>query len=112
MPGSADCNPPTSPPPIWTVARAQAALGAAACQVLAVVDLLEEVYRGLPPPADLADRQEGRRAYDVATDVLATIECFLEDDLRPAVETLHRSASVTDTELERQFQEWRRRKRL
>jgi hypothetical protein len=108
MPGSADSNPPTSPPPIWTVARAQAALGDAACQVLAVVDLLEEVYHSLPPPADLPDRQEGRKAYDVATDVLATIECVLEDDLRPAVETLRRSASVTDAELERQFQEWRK----
>jgi hypothetical protein len=73
---------------------------------------LEEIYRGLPPPANLADRQEGRRAYDVATDVLATIECVLEDDLRPAVETLQRSASVTDAELERQFQEWRRRRLL
>src|ERR1700674_4028662 len=112
MPGSPDSTPPPSPPPIWTIARAQAALGDAACQVLAVVDLLEEVYRGLPPPTDLADRQEGRRAYDVATDVLATIECVLEDDLRPAVETLRRSASVTDAELERQFQEWRKRTRL
>jgi len=112
MPGSPDSNPPTSPPPIWTVARAQAALGDAACQVLAVVDLLEEVYHSLPPPADLADRQEGRKAYDVATDVLATIECVLEDDLRPAVETLQRSASVTDAELEHQFQEWQKRNRL
>jgi hypothetical protein len=77
-----------------------------------VADLLEEVYRGLRPPADLADRQEGRRAYDVATDVLATIECVLEDDLRPAVETLRRSAFVTDAELERQFQEWRKTTRL
>jgi hypothetical protein len=95
-----------------TIARAQAALSAAACQVLAVVDLLEEVYHSLPPPADLADRQEGRKAYDIATDVLATIECVLEDDLRPAVETLQRSASVSDAELERQFQEWQKRRRL
>ena len=98
--------------PAWTVARAQAALGDAACQVLAAVDLLEEVYRGLPPPADLADRQEGRKAYDVATDVLATIECVLEDDLRPAIQTLQRSSQVTDAELERQFQDWRKRRRL
>src|ERR1700674_678375 len=111
MPSSHEST-PTSPPPAWPIARAQAALGDAACQVLAVVDLLEEVYRGLPPPTDLADRQEGRRAYDVATDVLATIECVLEDHLRPAVETLRRSASVTDAELERQFQEWRKRTRL
>jgi hypothetical protein len=36
----------------------------------------------------------------------------LEDDLRPAVETLQRSAAVTDAELERQFQEWRTQKRI
>jgi hypothetical protein len=77
-----------------------------------VVDLLGEVHRGLPPPADLADRQEGRRAFDVTTDVLATIECVLEDDLHPAAENLRRSASVTDAELELQFQEWRRRRLL
>jgi hypothetical protein len=98
MPSSHEST-PTSPPPAWTVARAQAALGDAACQVLAAVDLLEEVYRSLPPPDDLADRQEGRKAYDVATDVLATIECVLEDDLRPAIQTLQRSSQVTDTEL-------------
>ncbi len=111
MPSSHEST-PTSPPPAWTVARAQAALGDAACQVLAAVDLLEEVYRGLPPPADLADRQEGRKAYDVATDVLATIECVLEDDLRPAIQTLQRSSQVTDAELARQFQEWQKRRRL
>lgn len=57
-------------------------------------------------------RQEGRKAYDIATDVLATIECVLDDDLRPAVETLHRSAQVTDAELEGQFQELQKRWRL
>jgi hypothetical protein len=67
---------------------------------------------GLGLWGSVADRQEGRRPYDVATDVLATIECVLEDDLRPAIETLQRSASVTDTELERQFQDWRKRKCL
>jgi hypothetical protein len=35
----------------------------------------------------------------VATDVLATIECVLEDNLRPAIESLEASAEVTDEAL-------------
>jgi hypothetical protein len=95
---------------VWTVAKAQAALGQAACLILAVCDLLEQVHASLPPPADIYDRQEGRKPYDVATDVLATIECVLEDELRPAVESLQRSAQVTDAELEEQFREWLKRR--
>jgi hypothetical protein len=72
--------------------------------LLAVVDLLEEVHADLPPPADIDDRQEGGTSpYDVATDVLATIECVLEDDLRPAIESLQRSATATDEELRREY---------
>jgi hypothetical protein len=105
VPGSPQHNSPTPPSPPWTVARAQAALGDAAGQVLAVAARLEEVHAGLPPPPDINDRQEGRLPYDVATDVLATIECVLEDDLRPAAEALRRSAQVTDAELEREYRE-------
>jgi hypothetical protein len=64
------------------------------------------VHAGLPEPPDLADRQEGRKPYDQATDILATIECVLADKLRPAVEALHRSAQITDAELEAQYREW------
>jgi hypothetical protein len=103
---SSDDRTPSRPPSAWTPARAQAALADAACQLLAVVDLLEKVYDGLPPPADIEDRQEGRKPYDVPTDILATIECVLEDDLRPAIETLHRSATTTGTKLARQYQAW------
>ena len=110
MPSWPECTSVPFPPPAWTVARAQAVLGAAVCQLLAVVDLLEEVHAGLPPPADIADRQEGNKPYDVATDVLATIECVLEDDLRPAIESLQRSASATDEELGQQFLEWLERR--
>lgn len=111
MPSCPKSNPPPSLPTAWTVARAQAALGDAACQVLAVVDLLDEVHVGLPEPPDIDDRQEHRKPYDVATDVLATIECVLTDSLRPAIESLQRSAQVTDADLERQFQEWQKRRR-
>jgi hypothetical protein len=94
------------------VAKAQSALGEVAFVLLGLVDVLEGILRGLPPPADLADRQEHRKPYDVTTDILATIECVLADSLRPAVESLQRSAQVTDAELEREFQEWQRQRRL
>ncbi len=103
---SSDDRTPSRPHSAWTPARAQNALGDAVFQLHAVVDLLEEVYAGLPPPADIEDRQEGRKPYDVPTDILATIECVLEDDLRPAIETLRRSAITTDPKLEREYQAW------
>ncbi len=71
MPSCTDGN--SSPPIPWTVARAQDALSDAANQLLAVTDLLEEVHHGLPAPPDIDERQEGRKPYDVATDILGTI---------------------------------------
>jgi hypothetical protein len=107
---SFDHRTPSRPHCAWTPARAQAALADAACQLLAVVDLLEKVYAGLPPPLDIEDRQEGRKPYDVPTDILATIECVLEDDLRPAIETLHRSATATEEGLSAEYTAWLQRR--
>jgi len=110
MPSCRQSNSPPTPPPAWTVARAQAALSDAVCRLLAVVDLLKEVHAGLPPPADIDDRQEGYKPYDVATDILGTIECVLEDDLQSAVETLLRSATTTNDELAQEHREWLKRR--
>ena len=107
MPSCPKCT-PTPPSPPWTPTTAQAALTVAAWQIQEAVELLEGIHRDLPPPLDLADRQEGRKPYDQATDILATIECVLEDDLRPAVEALQRSAAITDAELEEEYQERKR----
>jgi hypothetical protein len=96
----------------WTVAKAQASLGEVACQLLFLVDALERILREVPRPPDLADREEGRLPYNVATEVLATIECVLEDELRPAIVSLQRAAQMTDAELERDFLDWKRRWRL
>lgn len=96
----------------WTVAKAQAALNVAAYEIQEAAKLLEEVHGHLSPPPDLADREEGRLPYDVTTDLVATIECVLEDELRPAIASLQRSAQVTDAELARDFLEWKRRWRL
>lgn len=87
----------------WTPAKAQAALGEVAYQLLAAVDALEVIHAGLPPPADVEDRHEHRKPYGVATDVLATIECVLADNLRPAIASLQRSSQVTDAQLAEEF---------
>jgi hypothetical protein len=110
MPGcpKCTCTPSSFPPLPWTPTMAQAALAVVAWQLQDAVELLEGIHRDLPPPADLADRQEGRLAYDVATEILATIECVLEDDLRPGIEALQRAAQVTDAELEQEYQERKR----
>lgn len=111
MPGSPQSTPPfASPPePPWTVDEAQTALGEVAYQLVALVETLNAIHGGLPEPPDIEDRQEGFKPYDRATDVLATIECVLEDDLNPAIESLQRSATVTDAELEDEYRAWLRR---
>jgi hypothetical protein len=106
MPSCQKSTPPS--PPRWTPTMAQAALAVVSWQLQEAVETLEGIHRDLPPPPDLADRQEGRLPYDVTTDVLATIECVLEDDLRPAVAALQRSSEVTDAELEQEYQERKR----
>jgi hypothetical protein len=91
--------PPPSQP--WTIARGQAMLAAAADRIAGAIEVLDEVWDQLPRPDDLDDRQEHRLPYDQATDILATIECVLADDLHPAVKALRRSASITDASLSR-----------
>ncbi len=98
MPSCDELRPPEPGAP-WTPARAQAQLADEANALRAIADRLSDVHAWLPPPPDLADRQEHRKPYDVATDVLATIECVLEDNLRPAIESLEASAQVTDEAL-------------
>jgi hypothetical protein len=100
MPSCPEFTPPLPP---WTVKTAQAALGEAAVRLLVMVEVLERIHRELPPPPDLADRQEHRKPYDQTTDILATIECVVADDLRPAARSLERSARITDAELEQDF---------
>jgi hypothetical protein len=97
------CPESTPPLPPWTVKTAQAALGEVAVRLLVMVEVLERIHRELPPPPDLADRQEHRKPYDQTTDILATIECVVTDDLRPAARSLERSARITDAELEQDF---------
>jgi cobalamin biosynthesis Mg chelatase CobN len=92
--------------PALTVGAAQAALADAARELRAVLERLAQVHARLPPPADLEDRLEDRKPYDVATDVLTTIEGLSRDLLPSAIELLDSAAHVTDVDL---AQEHRRR---
>ncbi len=87
----------------WTAERAQAEFGEAVHSLLGVADSLVRIGQNLPPPGDLNDRQEHRKPFDVATEVHTTIECVLEDSLRPAIRGLQRAAQITNAELEREF---------
>jgi hypothetical protein len=96
MPSCPNSTPPGPPPPSpWTVARAQTVLADLACELHQIAKRLGDVRDWLPRQAGPADR------YDVATGVLATIECVLEDNLWPAVESLQRSAELSGEEAAR-----------
>jgi hypothetical protein len=99
---------PTPPAGPWTPTMAQAALELVAFDLQQAVELLEGIHRGLPPPADLADRQEHRKPYDVATEVLGAIECA-SADLRGTIFSLQKSAQATDESLRAEFEEERQR---
>jgi hypothetical protein len=106
MPGCAESNsPPPSPPDPWTVARAQAALGEVAFRLLAAVDVLGRVHTGLPLPPDVDARHEHRKPFDQATEIVATVECVIEDNLRPAIASLQRAGAVTDELLREEFRQ-------
>jgi hypothetical protein len=85
--------------PALTVGAAQVALADAVRELRAVQGRLEQVHAGLPPPADLDDRLDDRKPYDVATEVLTTIEGVSRDLLPSAIELLDSAARVTDADL-------------
>jgi hypothetical protein len=87
----------------WPIDRVQAALGEVAWLLRTIEDLLSAVYRNVPRPADLADREEGRLPYDIATDILGTLEGTLDEDLPAVIRRLERSAQITDKELAEEF---------
>ncbi|HEV7671153.1 MAG TPA: hypothetical protein VGS22_21770 [Thermoanaerobaculia bacterium] len=93
----------------WTVERAQSALGEGAYQLLAAEDALKLVSEALSASEDEDERQEHQKPFDVATEVLATVECVVDDFLRPAIRALQRAAQITDAELEREFLDRRRK---
>jgi hypothetical protein len=87
-----------------TVEEAQVALQAIAGELLGIEDRLQAIAAQLPQSANRDAMQEGKIPYDVATDLLGTIEVVVVDDIRPAFRRLERASRVTDTDLRQGFQ--------
>jgi hypothetical protein len=90
-----------------TPPEAQAALTAIALDLLALEDRCREILASLPRSPDEDAMIEGRMAWDLPTELRTTIECLMEDHLRPAVESLERAARVSEEELRREFHQRR-----
>jgi len=86
-----------------TPAEAQAVLAAMTLDLLALEDRCREILASLPRSPNEDAMIEGRIAWDLPTELLTTIECVLEDQLRPAVESLERVSRVSEEELRREF---------
>jgi hypothetical protein len=82
-----------------TVEEAQGALRVIAGELLGIEDRLQSIAAQLPQSANRDAMLEGRIPYDVATDLLGTIEVVVADDIRPAFQRLERASRVTDEDL-------------
>lgn len=90
-----------------TAAEAQATLSAIALDLLGIEDRCQQLLESLPRSPDEDAMIEGRIPLDLPTELRATVECFMVDELRPAVESLERAARVSEEELRREFrQRW------
>lgn len=81
------------------MAEAQAELRAIAFEMVRLEERCQEVSDTLPWPDNEAVMFVGEIAWDLPTALLTTVECMLEDLLRPAVESLERAARVSEGEL-------------
>jgi hypothetical protein len=67
-----------------------------------VEDRLRRVWEAVPRSPDEDAMFEGKRAWDLATEIRAVVECVGED-LRRTVESLERVSRVTEEKLFRDF---------
>jgi hypothetical protein len=93
------------------VARAQAALGEIAFELLVIQERLVALNRALPVPPNLEAMLEDEVPPDLATEVSGCIECISEDYLRQVIEALEKASRVTAHELERDFRKRHQRRR-
>lgn len=87
------------------MAEAQAALAAMTLDLLREEDRCREILASVSRSPNEVAMFVGEIAWDLPTDLLTTIECVLEDQLRPAVESLERAARTSEDELRREFRE-------
>ncbi len=84
-------------------ARAQRLLWAAVGRLQEEEDFLEALAGSLPDSPE--DMLEYREPYDVTAEVEGSIQCCLNDDLRPTIARLKRAAVVAREELKRHWRE-------
>lgn len=84
-----------------TAAEVQAALAAMTLDLLALEDRCREILARLPRSPNEEAMFVGEIAWDLPTELLTTIQCVLEDQLRPAVESLERVSRVSEEDLRR-----------
>lgn len=96
-------------PEPWSVTDCQHTLWEACYQLTSIIAELQDLRDCLPLPDDLDERLEHEKPYDVPTDMLATIECVIEDSLKPALTSLEQSASTTDEKLAGEYRAWKAR---
>jgi hypothetical protein len=84
-----------------TPAEAQVELRAVADQLLAMEDRLRAVWEAVPRSPDEDAMFEGKKAWDLATEIRTVVECVGED-LRTVVESLERVSRVTKDGLHRE----------
>lgn len=89
-------------------ARAQRLLWAVVGRLQEVEDFLEVLADSMPESPE--DMLEYRRPYDVLMEVEGDIRCCLNDDLRPMIARLKRSAVVTPEELARHWEETKKQR--
>jgi hypothetical protein len=89
-----------------TPVEAQGALRAVADQLLAVEDRLRAVWEAVPRSPDEDEMFEGRKAWDLATEIRTAVECVGEE-LRGVVKSLERVSRVTEEELASEFRQHR-----
>ena len=85
-----------------TPVEAQVELRAVADQLLAVEDRLRAVWEAVPRSPDEDAMFEGRKPWDVATEIRTVVECVRED-LRRVMESLERVSQVTHEDLRADF---------
>lgn len=85
-----------------TSAEAQAEIRSIAEELLAIQDRLRRAWEEVPRSPDEDAMFEGRKAWDLATELRTAVEC-VEEDLRGAVESLERVSRATEEDLRREF---------
>jgi hypothetical protein len=84
-----------------TPAEAQVEIRSIAEELLAVEDRLRRVWEAVPRSPDEDAMFEGKRPWDLATEIRTVVECVGED-LRRVVESLERVSPVAGEDLGRE----------